>query len=119
VLYERWVEHERSLGAMVTRTIALLDAYGPALLQKAVAEMIERGTHDTGALAILCEQHRRQANAAPLVLHFGDHVRERDVIPHDLGGYDDSDPEPLQRAACFLLRPEERVVYSGAQRPTS
>ena len=89
VLYERWVEHERSLGAMVTRTLGLLDAYGPVLLQKAVAEMIERGTHDPGALAILCEQHRHQANAAPLVLHFGDHVRERDVIPHDLGGYDD------------------------------
>ncbi len=87
-LYERWVEHERSLGAMVSRTLGLLDAYGPAVLQNAVAEMIERGTHDPGALAILCEQHRHQTNPAPLVPHFSEHVRERDVIPHDLGGYD-------------------------------
>lgn len=88
VLYERWVEHERSLGAMVTRTLGLLDAYGPAVLQRAIAQMIERGTHDPGALAILCEQERHQTSAAPLVPHFADHVRERDVIPHDLGGYD-------------------------------
>ncbi len=88
VLYERWIEHERSLGAMVSRTLGLLDAYGPAVLQKAVAEMIERGTHDPGALAILCEQARHQSNTAPLIPHFADHVRERDVIPHDLGDYD-------------------------------
>ncbi len=89
VLYERWVDHERSLGAMVTRTLGLLDAYGSAVLQKAVAEMIERGPHDPGALAILCEQQRHQSNAAPLVPHFAEHVRERDVLPHDLGDYDD------------------------------
>ncbi len=89
VLYERWLEHERSLGAMVSRTIGLLDAYGPAVLQKAVAEMIERGTHDPGALAILCEQERHKSSAAPLVPHFAEHVHERDVIPHDLGDYDD------------------------------
>jgi hypothetical protein len=75
---------------MVTRTLALLDSYGAAALQKAVATMIERGTHDPGAMAILCEQERRQRGAAvPLAVSFGAHVRERDVIPHDLGGYDD------------------------------
>jgi hypothetical protein len=52
--------------------------------------MIERGTHDPGAIAILCEQERRQCGApVPLAVSFGAHVRERDVIPHDLGGYDD------------------------------
>jgi hypothetical protein len=52
--------------------------------------MLARGIHDRGAMAILCEQRRRRhAGPAPLLLHLGDHVVERDVIPHDLGGYDE------------------------------
>jgi transposase len=89
-LFERWVAHSRNLGNLVARTLTLLDAYGAGVLQKAVAAMIERGTHDVGAIAILCEQERRrEGGAGPLVVSFAAHVRERDVIPHDLGGYDD------------------------------
>lgn len=89
-LFERWVTHGRNLGSMVARTLTLLDSYGAPTLQKAVAAMLERGTHDPGAMAILCEQERRQSGAqVPLAVAFGAHVRERDVIPHDLGGYDD------------------------------
>jgi transposase len=89
-LVERWVTHGRNLGSMVSRTLGLLDAYGAAVLHDVVAEMIERGTHDPGAMAILCEQRRaRDRGPAPRILAFGEHVRERDVIPHDLGGYDD------------------------------
>ena len=51
-------------------------------------ELLERGSHDYGALAILCEQRRtRRRPVLPLVL--APHVVDRDVIPQDLGGYDD------------------------------
>lgn len=90
VLVDRWVDHGRNIGSMVGRTVQLLDAYGTATLRKAVAEMIARGTHDIGALAILCEQQRRRVtDARPVILDLAPHVVERDVVPHDLGGYDD------------------------------
>ena len=88
-LIERWVDVGRNLGSMVTRTLALLDAYGAPVLCETIAEMLERGTHDPGAMAVLCEQRRRlRGNRPHSVLEFGDHVQERDVVPHDLGGYD-------------------------------
>jgi hypothetical protein len=89
-LFERWVDAGRNLGSMVARVIVLLDAYGAPVLRHALVEMLARGTHDPGALAILCEQHRRQRGDRPTrVVTFGDHVREREVVPHDLGGYDE------------------------------
>lgn len=87
-LIAQWVEAGRNVGSMIARTLRLLDAYGAASVSLAVSTMIERGTSDLGALAILCEQHRRR-RAPPLPLQLGKHVHDRDVIPHDLGGYDD------------------------------
>ena len=79
-----------NLGSMVARVIVLLDAYGATALCGALTEMVTRGTHDPGAMAILCEQRRRRrGDRPPRVVAFGDHVRERDVVPHDLGGNDD------------------------------
>jgi hypothetical protein len=91
VLLERWVDAGRNLGSMVAHTITLLDAYGAAILRHVVADMVARGIHDRGAMAILCEQRRkrRSGGAAPLALELGTHVVERDVVPHDLGGYDE------------------------------
>jgi hypothetical protein len=90
LLVDRWVDHGRNIGSMVGRTVQLLDAYGAVTVRKAVAEMIARGTHDIGALAILCEQKRRgTTDARPVILDLAPHVVERDVVPHDLGGYDD------------------------------
>ena len=89
-LLERWVDAGRNLGSMVASTITLLDAYGSPVLRHVVADMLARGIHDRGAMAILCEQRRRRhAGPAALLLQLGDHVVERDVIPHDLGGYDE------------------------------
>lgn len=88
VLLARWLEAGRNVGSLAAQALHLLDAYGAAVLQEAVAEMILRGTHDPGALAILCEQRRRGTSAPTLAVHFSDHVQERDVLPHDLGGYD-------------------------------
>lgn len=89
-LFERWAMSGRNLGSMVARTLGLLDAYGAPAMRDAVAEMLARDTHDPGALAILCEQRRRRrGEAPPPLVALGAHVRERDVIPHDLGGYDE------------------------------
>jgi transposase len=90
LLLERWVDAGRNIGSMVGSTIKLLDAYGPAVLREAISEMVARGTHDRGAMAILCEQKRKRRDAhAPTIIELGAHVVERDVVPHDLGGYDE------------------------------
>ena len=89
-LLQRWADAGRNLGSMVARTIHLLNAYGAPVLRSAVEEMNARGTHDPGALASLCEQQRRQRREPPpRPLALGDHVVDRDVVPHDLGGYDE------------------------------
>jgi transposase len=89
-LFERWVDLGRNLGSMVARVIVLLDAYGAPALREVLTQMLARGTHDPGAMAILCEQRRRRrGDRPPRIVAFGDHVRERDVVPHDLGGYDE------------------------------
>jgi hypothetical protein len=89
-LLDRWVEQGRNLGSMVARTIQLLNAYGAPTVRVAVDDMLARGTHDIGALAVLCEQRRRRGRGpAATVIAFADHVIEGNVVPHDLGGYDD------------------------------
>jgi len=88
-LYERWVEAGRNLGSMTARTLRLLDLYGGEILATAVEEVIARGLHDPGALAALCEQRRCAQDAPiPLDVSLPPHVRDRDVIPHDLETYD-------------------------------
>ena len=89
-LLERWVDAGRNVGSMVATTIKLLDAYGAPILREVVSEMLARGTHDRGAMAILCEQKRKRRDGpAPTIIELGSHVVERDVVPHDLGGYDE------------------------------
>ncbi len=91
ILFERWVEAGRNVGNMTTRTLKLLDLYGPALLAQAIACAIERGTSDPGALAQLCEQQRSQQRIpVPIDVELGDHVPDKEVIPHDLGRYDEN-----------------------------
>lgn len=89
-LLDRWADAGRNLGSMTARTLKLLDLYGDEALAQAVAHALERGLHDPGALAALCEQARiAQHRPMPVPLEFADHVRDRDVRPHDLGGYDE------------------------------
>jgi len=88
-LYERWVDAGRNLGSMTARTLKLLDLYGADLLGAAVEEVLARGMHDPGALAALCEQRRcARATPVPLDVPLPPHVRDRDVVPHDLETYD-------------------------------
>jgi hypothetical protein len=55
-----------------------------------VTEILASGTHDPGAIAIVCERIRRAGQKpVPLDVRLGAHVRDRDVIPHSLEGYDE------------------------------
>lgn len=89
ILQRRWVEAGRNVGFMTAKALHLLDLYGVEILGAAAREAIARGTHDPGALAVLCEERRRAADGAvPIDIDLGAHVPDRDVIPHDLETYD-------------------------------
>ena len=89
-LFAAWVHAGRNIGSMTARTLQLLNLYGGEVLTSAVAEITARGSHDPGALAVVCDQHRQAQNRPlPVPVVFADHVKDRDVIPHDLGGYDE------------------------------
>jgi transposase len=86
-LFQHWLNDGRNIGSMTFRTARLVDLYGPELLNACIDELIERQSHDLGALAVLCErQRKKQPPVLPPVI--GEHVVERDVLPHDLGDYD-------------------------------
>ena len=87
-LMRLWLEDGRNVGSLVARTIQLLDLYGPSVLKTAVDQLLAKGSHDYGALAILCEKQRTRPRRM-LPVQLAPHVVDRDVIPHDLGGYDD------------------------------
>lgn len=89
-LTTRWLDDGRNVGSLVARTLKLLDLYGATVLSAAVDDLLHKGSHDHGALAILCEQRRTRPRRV-LPIELAPHVVERDVIPHDLGGYDDDD----------------------------
>jgi len=89
ILQARWVAAGRNVGFMTAKALRLLDLYGVEILGAAAREAIARGTHDPGALAVLCEERRRAANnPVPIAINLGAHVPDRDVIPHDLETYD-------------------------------
>lgn len=88
-LYTRWIEAGRNVGLMTARVVKLLDLYGPDLLREAVTDILERGLHDPGALALRCEEGRRRAGMGmPIPLEFAAHVPDGDVRHHDLAQYD-------------------------------
>jgi transposase len=89
ILIERWVESGRNVGFTTAKVTRLLDLYGIEILGAAAREAIARGTHDPGALAVLCEERRRAtASPVPIDIDLGAHIPDRDVIPHDLESYD-------------------------------
>ena len=88
VLLEHWLHEGRNLGSMVARTLKLLELYGEDILRQAIDELHKKGSHDLGALAVLCDQIHKPMRAR-LPLELGEHVPDRDVPQHDLGDYDD------------------------------
>lgn len=92
VLLERWAISGPSLGLQVTRAIKLLDLYGDDIFAAAVDELVVRGLRDTSALAVACDRLRRnRRRPVPVDVPMPAHIDDREVIPHDLGGYDEND----------------------------
>jgi len=89
-ILDRWALSGRSLAIQVTRAIKLLDLYGQEVFARAVTEVAARGLRDVGALALVCERLRRDAQRPlPVQIELPAHIVDRDVIPHDLEVYDE------------------------------
>jgi transposase len=89
-IIERWDVFGSSLGRRVSQAIQLLDLYGDDVFVAAVADLDARGLADVGALAIACEQRRKdKRRPVPIDLELPDHLDDDVVIPHDLGSYDE------------------------------
>ena len=89
-IVERWAVSGSSLGLRVTRSIKLLELYGDDVFAAAAADLVARGLADVGALAIACEQYRKDRHRpVPVELVLPAHLDDADVIPHDLGAYDE------------------------------
>jgi transposase len=88
-LLQRWLDDGLNVGTMVKRCNALLDAYGATVVRAALEQMHKRDTSDPGALAQWCEQQRSaRPHRSVARVELGAHVKERDVVPHALEGYD-------------------------------
>ena len=90
-LLARWEEGGPSLAIQVTRAIQMLDLYGEEIFAEAVAECVDRGLRDTGALSLACDRLRREKRRpVPVNVQLPAHVEDAEVVPHDLGRYDEA-----------------------------
>jgi transposase len=89
-IVERWGVTGSSLGRRVCQAIKLLDLYGDHVFAAAAADIDARGLADVGALAVACEQRRKdRKRPVPIELVLPDHLDDADVVPHDLESYDE------------------------------
>ena len=89
-IVERWGATGSSLGRRVTQAIKLLDLYGDHVFAAAAADIDERGLADVGALAVACEQRRKdKKRPVPIELVLPEHLDDAEVVPHDLETYDE------------------------------
>lgn len=87
---DRWGTSGSALGRRVSQAIKLLDLYGDQVFAAAAADLESRGLADVGALAIACEQRRKdKKRPVPIELVLPEHLDDADVIPHDLETYDE------------------------------
>jgi transposase len=69
----------------------LLERYGAAALDAAIAEALGKGAPAVGSIAYLLDRHsRRSGQPVPLAVPLPAHLRDKDVIvvPHDMSDYD-------------------------------
>lgn len=89
-LLQRWTDSNQNLAILVTRAIQLLDLYGDEIFALAVGECVARGLRDTGALAVACDRLRRERRQpVPIGIRLPSDIEDSDIIPHDLGKYDE------------------------------
>jgi transposase len=91
-LLASWANFGPSLAIQVTRAIKLLDLYRDEIFARAVSEAVARGFADLGALEVICDRLRQKnRQPVPIDLELPAHLDDPEVIPHDLGTYDDHD----------------------------
>jgi hypothetical protein len=86
-----WVDGGRNMGHLTRVAIDLLDSYGATILGQVVADMNARGLHDVGIMSLQCIQKHKALDKSPPALAppVADYVVDCDIIPADLGDYDD------------------------------
>jgi transposase len=84
-------DHNYNLGSITSSLLQLLDDYGAAELEAAIAEALSRSVPHPNAVRISLERRREEREQLPLVhleLPQDKRVRELHVRPHDLSDYD-------------------------------
>lgn len=90
-LLTRAAERGDNLGTITAALIRLLDRYGAAELQAAIAAALERGVPHPNAVRLALEQRREQRRQAPpIAVNLPAHLQARDAVvqPHRLESYD-------------------------------
>jgi hypothetical protein len=88
--FKRAAERGRNLGSTTAKLLELLDEHGPAALDDALREVLERDVIHVPSVRQVLEQRRHAAGKPlPISIPIAD-PRLRDVVvrPHDLSTYD-------------------------------
>jgi len=90
-LFRIAAERRQHLGVLTRGLIELLDAYGAAALEKAIAQALVRDTaHLAGVRHLIDQQRHARGLPPPVALALPDdpRLRHQQVRPHDLADYD-------------------------------
>lgn len=85
---------QRHLATAVDRLLRLMDQFGRAELDAAIAEALDSGSPHPETVRLVLDQRRRALKAAPPVaIDLPDNLKAKNltVVPHDLAGYDPED----------------------------
>lgn len=91
-LFDALALRGENLGGQTTRLLQLLDRYGAAEVDRAIAEALARGAPSSASVAHLLDQWARARKAPPplaAVLPDDPRVRDLRVTPHALDRYDE------------------------------
>jgi transposase len=91
ILIQKAAERGHNLGSITATLMQLLARYGPAELQAAITEALERDVPHPNAVLLALERRREQRNQPPpIAVNLPKHVQEKDlpVRPHSLDVYD-------------------------------
>lgn len=100
-LLERAAARGDNLGSITAALLRLLERYGAAALQAAIAEALQRDVPHPNAVRLALERARQdRGQPPPVALRLPEHVARRDaaVRPHALGSYDRPHGAPHDRA---------------------
>ena len=93
-----------NLGSAVAALLRLLQRYGAADLETAIAEALDKGAPHSHSVRLILERRwHERGTPAPVPVHLPDDPRVRDLVvrPHDLATYDtlkeDDDEDPHHR----------------------